>query len=294
VDNVDDVTAADVNDLNDGVVALQTVIGSEGPPGVSEGRLTLATGTPVTIVDQAAKTTVYFAPYKGNRISLYDGSGWTCHHFTEKSVSVPATTVTPFDVFAYLSGGAVTLQAVSWTNDTTRATALTTQDGIYVKTGATTHKYLGTGRTTSVNGQTEDSIANRFLWNYYNRVDTYLTVTDSNAHTYNTATYRPWNNDATIRVGLIQGVREVPITISVIGETIAHAAGVAFVGVGLNTTSAASGISTMNTYTETMRLSSVTMLTPIMGYSYLQILEYASGAVNSTFNLAAMYVGSRK
>ncbi len=76
VDNVDDVMAADVNDLNDAMVAVQTALGEEGPAGLCEGRLTLTSGSPVVSGDQTAKTTVYFTPYKGNRISLYNGSGW--------------------------------------------------------------------------------------------------------------------------------------------------------------------------------------------------------------------------
>ena len=171
VDNVDDVMAADVNNPCDSIVALETAIGSEGPPGLCEGRLTLLTGVPVTLADQAAKTTIYFTPFKGNRISLYDGTGWVTHVFTQKSLTVPATTSTPFDIFAYSDSGTVTLEALNWTNDTTRATALTTQDGVLVKTGVTTRRYLGTGRTTAVEGQIEDSVALRFLWNYYNRVE---------------------------------------------------------------------------------------------------------------------------
>jgi len=99
---------------------------------VCEGRLTLQSGVPVSVSGQSAKATVYFTPYCGDRISLYDGSYWKLFTFTEKSVAVPATTVTPFDVFMYDNAGTLTLEALSWTNDTTRATALVLQNGVLV------------------------------------------------------------------------------------------------------------------------------------------------------------------
>jgi hypothetical protein len=75
------------------------------------------------------------------------------------------------DVFAYLSSGVLTLEVVAWSNVTTRATALVTQDGVLVKSGATNKRYIGSFYcTTAGNGQTVDSTANRFIWNYYNRV----------------------------------------------------------------------------------------------------------------------------
>ena len=67
-----------------------------------DGRLTLLSGTPVPTTDQLAKTTIYFAPFRGNRIALYDGSSsWNLRTFAELSVAVPATTNKPFDIFAY-------------------------------------------------------------------------------------------------------------------------------------------------------------------------------------------------
>ena len=138
---------------------------------IVNGRITLSTGVPVTTSDVTAATTIYFTPYQGNNISLYDGSAiWNVISFTELSIAVPATTATMYDVFCYNNSGAATLEVLAWTNDTTRATALVLQNGVYVKSGATTRRYLGSFRTTGVSGQTEDSVANRFVWNYYNRV----------------------------------------------------------------------------------------------------------------------------
>src|SRR5690606_1450792 len=44
--------------------------GFVSPP---QGRLTLASGVPVMTTTQSAKSTLYYAPYKGNRIPIYNG-----------------------------------------------------------------------------------------------------------------------------------------------------------------------------------------------------------------------------
>lgn len=178
-------------------------------PMVCEGRLTLLSGTPVTTTAQAAKTSVYFTPYKGTRLALYTNSAWEIVIFSEISVAVPSNTSTPFDLFVYNNSGTITLEAVAWTNGTTRATALTTQDGVYVKSGSTNKRYLGTGCTTGVSGQCEMSGANIFLWNYYNRVPMLALVTEATASwNYTTATYRQANASTANQINLVIGVSE--------------------------------------------------------------------------------------
>lgn len=138
-------------------------------------------------------------------ISLYATSKWNVLTFAETSVSVPATTTTPFDIYAYNNTGTVALETVNWTNDTTRATALTTQDGVYMN-GDTTRRYLGTARTTGASAKTEDSVQKRFLWNECNRVARKL-LAQSNSDTWNytSASWRAANNSTT--TGVTRGVR---------------------------------------------------------------------------------------
>ena len=69
-------------------------------PNICGGRLTLVSATAVPTSDQTAKTTVYFTPYTGNYLGLYDGAIWFYRSFSEISVAVPSTTVTPYDIFA--------------------------------------------------------------------------------------------------------------------------------------------------------------------------------------------------
>lgn len=186
---------------------------------LAQGRLTLTSGTPVTTSDVTAATTLYYTPYQGNQISLYSGSTWQTITFTEVSIAVPASTSQMYDVWGYLSAGALVLELLAWTNDTTRATAITTQDGIYVKSGDATRRYLGSFRTTTVSGQTEDSKTKRYVWNYYNRVERPLIRVETTANwTYSTATWRQANNSTSNQVDVVVGVLEDRLYICLISE----------------------------------------------------------------------------
>jgi hypothetical protein len=174
-----------------------------------EFRLTLTTGVPVTTGDVTGAETLYMSPYKGNRIALYDGTNWVMRTTAEISIDVPDAT-NMYDVFAYDNAGTVTLELTAWTNETTRATALTTQNGVLVKTGALTRRYLGSFySTTAGNGQIEDSFANRYLWNYYNRVRRPMRVLEAtDSWNYSTATIRQANGSTANQLNFCVGVSE--------------------------------------------------------------------------------------
>ncbi len=132
---------------------------------VCDGRLTLTTATPVTTSDVTAAATVYFTPYAGNRIALYDGAAWTMLTFAEISIALGTlTNDLPYDVFAYNNAGVVACEILAWTSKTARATALVLQDGVLSKTGALTRRYLGSFHTTATT-TTEDSLVKRLLFN---------------------------------------------------------------------------------------------------------------------------------
>ncbi len=94
---------------------------------------------------------IYLTLHKGDRLSLYDGSAW-------QSVSSPEVSISPtgltagalYDVFAYNNAGTVTLEmSAAWASAISRTDAITTQNGVYVKSGATTRRLLGTVQATS-------------------------------------------------------------------------------------------------------------------------------------------------
>lgn len=200
---------------------------------LSNGRLTLTTGVPVPTAAETAATTIYWAPYLGNEIALYSGTAWITFAQAQLSIAVPATTNTAYDIFVDYNAGTPALSLTAWTNVTTRATALTTQDGVLVLTGTTTKRYVGSFRTTAVSGQTESSLTKRYLWNYYNRIDLELQVTDANASwNYTTATIRQAdfaNVGTANQVEVMIGVQEVDLDLELIAAA-SNSGGVSFAG----------------------------------------------------------------
>src|SRR5581483_7266817 len=119
-------------------------------------------------------------------LSLYDGAKWNLYTSTELSLSLTLTSGSVYDVFVYDNSG-LTLETVVWTNTTTRATALDLQDGILCKHGALTHRYVGTIYASGTN-VIEDSLAKRYLVNYYNRVWKLTNITDSSGYSKSSTT----------------------------------------------------------------------------------------------------------
>ncbi len=187
--------------------------------GVAEGRLTATSNTPVTTADVSGATSIYYTPYVGDKIALYDGSSWNIRTFTQITISLSGfTAIKPYDVFAYDNSGTVTIETLIWTNNTTRATALAYQNGVLSKSGATTRRYLGTVYINASGGQTEDTMVKRYLWNYYNRVRRplqRLETTDS--WTYTTATYRQANASTANQVDTCVGWPEALLNLNVLG-----------------------------------------------------------------------------
>lgn len=233
---------------------------------IGNKRLSLESGVRVSTTDQTAKTNVYWT----------DGT-------TNLSVAVPATTNTPFDVFYSLSGD--TLSTVNWTNTTTRATALAYSLGYLVKSGDIDKVYLGTGCTTSVSGQCEDSASRRLIWNYYNRIQKTLVKTDAtDSWNYTTATWRSANGSTANRVEVVIGVNEVVVDITVSVYTAQSAAWPRAVGVGLDTTSANSAAIKSKTAIAAANLAwSIYKDMPGIGYHYFQWVEYSVASGTTTW-----------
>lgn len=205
--------------------------------GVNDFRLTLTSGTPVTTADVTGATTLYCCPYQGNRIALYSGSRWNIRTSAQFSLAIGVlTSGRPYDVFCYDNAGVPTLELHAWTNDTTRATALVYQDGVLCKSGAVTRRYMGSFYTTSTT-TTEDSAANRYLWNYYHRVRRSMVRSESTASwTYTLATLRQANGSTANQLNCMIGVAEdcVQVGVSVLSSP-TNATGT-FVGIGMNST----------------------------------------------------------
>ena len=313
------ISASHVNDAQDEIVAIETALldgfthdlkpsvadaenlGTASLPwgavyvsglpmdiGLCEGRLTLTTAVPVTTADVTAATSIFFTPYKGNRVALYDGTRWALYAFTELTLALGTiTSGLPYDVFLYNNAGTLTLELLAWTNGTTRATALVTQNGVLVKTGATTRRYLGTFYTTSTT-TTEDSFAKRFLWNYYNRVRRPMRVMEAtDSWVYSSSTIRQARATATNQLEFIVGVAEGMVEAAVQGGATCTVTEGNSVLIGLDSTTAmVSGCftdthaTTGGVVVPTALMASVRLI-PVAGYHYLAWLE-RSGAAGVT------------
>ena len=297
-DNVDTVSASHINNLQDAIVALEGQFSVNGNVGLVEGRLSLSTTDPTDYNVATAATNVYYLPFIGNRIAVFNTvtTGWDVLSFGSASVSVPATTNTPFDIFAYNNSGTLTLQTVNWSSDTARATSLARQDGILCKTGDLGKRYLGTGRTTGVSGQTENSTTKRFLWNYYNQQLRVLYRGYSASHTYNTATWRPFNNNSTDTIfeWVFGGFRADHLRVD-LNASVGRVAGNSILSInfGHNSTTTPNAVS-FSYSIDTSSFSGWTMnnVLPINGRNYICPLEYSNAAGTApTFYDTAIFGG---
>lgn len=218
-----------------------------------QGRLTLTPGVPVTTADVIGAGTIYFTPFRGNHVALYNGSAWVGYTFTERSLALAVTSGKNYDVFLYDNAGTLTLElSAPWTNDTTRADAIALQDGVYVKSGAPTRRLVGTIRASGTNttedsggGTTTQVGGKRFVWNAYNRVKRTLLVIDTtNNWAYGTDTWRQAGGVAGNKVEYVAGLSEDAVEAHTYGIVYAfgNALRAAKVGVGLDSTTAASGL----------------------------------------------------
>lgn len=319
------------------------------------GRLTLTSATPVLQSNVTAATTIYLAPYLGNRTAVYTGSTWLPMTFGEISVAVPSTIYRHFDVFEYNNGGTLALETVNWdqhtgtitgatnanpivitsaahglsnndmvgvlsvggntaangiwsvanvTTDTfelagstgsgayttggtwyklneSRTTALTTQNGRYVKTGDTGKHYRGTGMTTDTSGQIESSTTRRFLWNYYNRTVLQAELSDTTNHTYTGTSTRIYRNVNMNRIDAVFGVAEDAITVALVAEINFDAGdGAVITGLGLNNTGANTLTTRMSDVGQFRHVADFLMRYPtVTGYNMFPLLQ--TGAATS-------------
>lgn len=252
---------------------------------VNGGRLTLESGVPVSTTDQVGKTTLYWTPFRSNRVQLWDGTQWTGYESAQISIALGTlTNGLPYDVFMYENAGTPTLELLAWTNSTTRATALAWADGRLVKNGDDTRLYLGTIHTTSTT-TTEDSLVNRLVWNYYNRVlrKLYKGQTGSGAsHTYNGG-YRAWNGNAAEKIQFVLGVLEDAFEISIVAENGAGSSGIyAIAGAQMDGNTAPDTFAYSVGVTGFSASGSYSYL-PAVGFHYVQALESSASTGSANF-----------
>lgn len=303
-----------------GSAAKKVLAGRLAPFKPPAGRLTLTSGTPVLTSSVTAATTVYYTPYVGNTVHIYDGTSWIAYTFSELSQDLSDSTKSPaattgdnnYDLFVWNDSGTVRCtRGPAWSSSTSRGTGASTTEiervgGVWVNAEAITNgpaaqrgTYVGTIRTNSSNqvdmmvgaptaaaGGTANVLG---VWNMYNRVDVSATSRDStDSWDYTTATIRAANNSSSNRVTLVRGLDEesVHATYSV-PTTQASTGNQRIAGIGLDSTSAfADGSTRGNQVDQTSgpvdHHARVAGLAGL-GLHYYQALEYSAGSGTTTW-----------
>jgi hypothetical protein len=279
------------------------------------GRLTLATGTPVMTTDVAGATTVFYTPYNGQFVPIWNGSTFAMTDIgAELSQATTDTTKSPsavaansvYDIFIWKDGSTIrATRGPAWTSSTSRGTGPGTSQlqlltGIYVNQNAIANgpqanfgTYVG---TISSNGSAQidwklgssasgGGTATLGVWNAYNRVAVRAQVSDSTASwTYGAATVRPANNSTGNRVNLVSGLPLEAIDARYYDQAVLGGGSgpYALFGLVLDSTT------TMDRY----MVSQATVLlvgvaaasyVPQLGLHFIQAVEYADGNTTTTF-----------
>lgn len=258
--------------------------------GIAQGRLTLATGDPENASGTTGGTTLYYTPYNGDKIGLWNSadSRWELLTFAETTLSLSGlASGSVFDIFAYDNAGTLTLQAVQWSasgaGSGARASAISRRNGVYVKT-SDDRRYLGTIRTTTT-GTTDDNEQNRYVWNVDNRISKNMLkqMTGIGQYFYSSTAWRAANNSTDHQIRLVAGL---PVAIRVDGgmnSAPSATAGSAQAGIGFNTTTVNSSqiwASRPGT-TDQVLVTAFANFQVQIGYHYFQLLE--RGGTNEGF-----------
>lgn len=293
-------------------------------PGINQvsqpqGRLTLQTGVPVMVTTQSAKTTVYYTPYVGQLVPIYDGLVFTMtdilaelSQLTTDATKSPAAVAnnSNYDIFVWNDAGTIrATRGPAWTNTTTIGTGAGTSERVMVKgillnanaitngPGAQRGTYVG---TISSNGSAQidwifgatatNGTAGVFnVWNMYNRVPVSSMVGDTtNSWSYTSATVRAANGSNTMRHTFVRGLDEDSIYSQYQGSSLASSPGVTTTtaaGVGLDVTNAFSGSSGITNFaiSATGRATNIGSYVgaPGLGLHFVQALE--SGDTGGVF-----------
>jgi hypothetical protein len=274
--NLDVPSNSELTALSTQIATLTTAL--QGIVAAPQGYLTLTSGTPVIASDVTAATAVYYTPFTGGLVPIYDGTQFNPVSFSELTLTLNSNHLasTMYDVFvAKSSGVAIIGTGPAWNSSSMGAgsrgtgggtTELERVSGMWVnknaitlRNGATLYSigarqatFVGSIYMDGTNGQItcHRSIGQSRKWgvsNAWNRVPITLVAADSTASwSYTTATIRAANNSALNCLDIFSCLPEEPFEISYaqivqveLGST--ASAVVATIGIGYNSTTAYSG-----------------------------------------------------
>jgi hypothetical protein len=312
-------SAAATTDLT--VAQVQNLEGIYSPP---QGRLTLATATPVMTASVTGAVTVYYTPYVGAMVPINTGPSIQMMVIGELSQATTDATKSPaavaasscYDVFVWNDAGTMrATRGPAWTNVTTRAAGgalvrlnSATGQWLWANSVAITNgpgQYLGTyvGTICSNSGSTIDFIYGAAasggtpavfnVYNHYNRVNINTFVFDNGTtYTYSTNTIRAIRGGVGMRMTWVQGLAEDWSYAKMLGNvtTTATAGSKSTMGIGLDATNAYATVSSANSVvapTANAFAASVPgegAIPPQLGQHFIAGVEQGDGTNANTFN----------
>ena len=270
-------------------------------PTPPQGRLTLTSGTPVTTADVNSAGTVYYTPYVGQLVPIYDGSAFVMTDTGgELSILLDSTNHLSdknFDLFVINNAGTIRVcTGPAWSSNTSRGSgAGTTQlqllNGIYtnavsltcrysssstVVVSANQATYVGTFRTIA-GGLTMDSHFERMTWNAYNRRLRYLNYTESTASWTDASTSFVPQSAAAPSLYAVQGLAEDAVSLEVTAMAHNTTANIeTYVGIGIDSASVDSSVTNIPVVTGTASNAparAIYLGIPALGYHQYSWLE---------------------
>jgi hypothetical protein len=265
----------------DASTAVWTAINSSAAaPAVPapQGRLTLVSSTPVIVSDQSAANAVYYTPFIGNLIPIYNGTSMTSSEFSELTLSLVSSHAANsiYDIFVWNNAGVIGIATgPAWSTATAGSgargtgagtTQLTRVKGLWVNAvsmtarngsntytiGANLGTYVGSIFMDGSNGQVTCHVSygqsRKFgVWNAYNRVPVFLKAGDSTASwiSNNASSIHAANtstsNSLTVFSGLPEEIVEFRYSSRASATLNTNNEMVTTAGIGFNSTSAYSG-----------------------------------------------------
>lgn len=241
------------------------------------GYLTLTSGTPIINADVIATNAVFYTPYLGNTVPVYNGSSFVPLIFSELTLTLSSSQAasTLYDVFVFSNSGVLTLvTGPAWNSSTAGScsrgtgagtTQLSRLNGLWVNTVQITGRnaantfsvpasqgtYLGSIFVDATPGQVTNHVSygqsrKWGVWNAYNRNRIQLKAGDGTASwTYATATTRAANassaNSFTVFSGLPEENYDLAVTNWISASLASTQQSAAQVGVGFNSITVMSG-----------------------------------------------------
>ncbi|MCZ6602490.1 MAG: hypothetical protein O6952_05745 [Planctomycetota bacterium] len=286
------------------------------PRGVSGGRLTLVSGTPVQTVDvPGSVTSSFLTPYIHDRIPIFNGQAFADHQYTELENDLTQSAVgnagpavgvanSNYDLFVWRDAGVNFLtRGPLWTSDTVRSAGTahvrvqgTLLNAVDIGNGPDAQRgtYVGSKRTDTGGGlfwrhggKAVGGSSGYFnIWNMYNRrVVQAHSFESSISWTYagGILLWRAINNALNNRVSYIVGLAEEPAFAEF--HCNVTGAGVPYIGIGFDTTTDSDGSSTFNAIVPSFGEIWAKVDRTVQGFHFFQAVEFN----NSPAGLALFY-----